>query len=94
MDNNKKLAEEKLKYLFSESSLGIFFYDHKGNITSINKEVKKIISSFEKGKNIYEFIPNKNFIKEINNSYEEGEGYFEGSLEIKEKNILKLLLKV
>ena len=93
MKNNKKLTDNKFKYLFSDSSLGIFFYDSNGNITSVNKRIKNIFCFFEKGKNIYNLVSNDDFIKEINNSFENGNGYFEGSLEFEEKKYIKASFK-
>ncbi|MGM0379869.1 MAG: diguanylate cyclase domain-containing protein [Bacillota bacterium] len=93
MKNNKKSTNNKFEYLFSESSLGIFFYDYHGNITSVNKKIKNIFDFFKKGNNIYDYISNDEFIKEMNKSLKNGKGYFEGSINYNEKKYIKTSFK-
>lgn len=93
MNNNKNLTNNRFEYIFSESSLGIFFYDYNGNITSINKKIKNNFKFFDKGNNIYDFISNENFIDELKNSIKNGRGYFEGSLELKDKKYVKVYFR-
>ncbi|MFW6305302.1 MAG: PAS domain S-box protein, partial [Candidatus Saliniplasma sp.] len=74
-------SERRYKNLFYKTPLGTIHYDDKGVITDCNERFVDIIGSSKEvliGLNMLENLEDKELIKEVRRSLENGEGYYKG----------------